>query len=191
MYTLYPVGNLKLLKVSGTSSREKLDANWRKAGTNFNLHLPLTAEENGNPLQYSCLENSMDRGAWRATVHGVAKVRHDLATKPLPPNHKPFLSPEEYNWIQSLCNITDCRVFAIQSYSTYKELGCCEPSSRENTVNRLSSCNDSGVGWSDKHFKANGVTVFSDIKEKTLLVNRNIGNLSRGIEDGVEEVSLG
>ena len=30
-------------------------------------------EGNGNPLQYSCLENSMDRGAWRVTVHGVAK----------------------------------------------------------------------------------------------------------------------
>ena len=30
-------------------------------------------EENGNPLQCSCLENPMDRGAWRATVHGVAK----------------------------------------------------------------------------------------------------------------------
>ena len=30
-------------------------------------------EENGSPLQYSCLENPMDRGAWRATVHGVAK----------------------------------------------------------------------------------------------------------------------
>ena len=29
---------------------------------------------NGNPLQYSCLENSMDRGAWRATVHGVAEL---------------------------------------------------------------------------------------------------------------------
>ena len=28
---------------------------------------------NGNPLQYSCLGNLMDRGAWRATVHGVAK----------------------------------------------------------------------------------------------------------------------
>ena len=27
----------------------------------------------GNPLQYSCLENSMDKGAWRATVHGVTK----------------------------------------------------------------------------------------------------------------------
>ena len=30
-------------------------------------------EGHGNPLQYSCLENSMDRGAWRATVHGVPK----------------------------------------------------------------------------------------------------------------------
>ena len=30
-------------------------------------------EGNGNPLQYSCLENSMDRGVWRAIVHGVAK----------------------------------------------------------------------------------------------------------------------
>ena len=29
--------------------------------------------EHGNPLQYSCLENSMDRGAWCATVHGVAE----------------------------------------------------------------------------------------------------------------------
>ena len=28
---------------------------------------------NGNPLQYSCLENSMDRGTWWATVHGVTK----------------------------------------------------------------------------------------------------------------------
>ena len=36
---------------------------------------------NGNPLQYSCLENPKDRGAWRATVHGVVRVRHDLATK--------------------------------------------------------------------------------------------------------------
>ena len=39
---------------------------------------------NGNPLQYSCLENPMDRGAWQATVHGVARVGHNLATKPPP-----------------------------------------------------------------------------------------------------------
>ena len=30
-------------------------------------------EGNGNPLQYSCLENSMNRGGWRATIHGAAK----------------------------------------------------------------------------------------------------------------------
>ena len=41
---------------------------------------------NGNPLQYSCLENLMDRGACWATVHGVARVGHDLATKPPPPS---------------------------------------------------------------------------------------------------------
>ena len=38
-------------------------------------------EENGNPLQYSCLENLMDREAWQAIVHGVARVEHDLAAK--------------------------------------------------------------------------------------------------------------
>ena len=38
-------------------------------------------EENGNPLQYSCLGNPIDKGAWWATAHGVARVRHDLATK--------------------------------------------------------------------------------------------------------------
>ena len=39
-------------------------------------------EGNGNQLQYSCLENPMDRGAWQATVHGVARVGHNLVTKP-------------------------------------------------------------------------------------------------------------
>ena len=34
---------------------------------------------NGNPFQYSCLENSMDRGAWWVTVHGVAKHRTRLS----------------------------------------------------------------------------------------------------------------
>ena len=34
-------------------------------------------EGNGNPLQYSCLKNPMDGEAWWATVHGVAKSRHD------------------------------------------------------------------------------------------------------------------
>ena len=40
-------------------------------------------EGNGNPLQYSYLENPMDRGAWRATVHGVAKNQTRLSDFPL------------------------------------------------------------------------------------------------------------
>ena len=40
-------------------------------------------EGNGNSLQYSCLENPRGRETWQATVHGVTRVRHDLATKPL------------------------------------------------------------------------------------------------------------
>ena len=46
-------------------------------------------EGNSNPLQHSCLENPTDRGAWQATVHGIARVRHDLATK----------SPHYHVWI--------------------------------------------------------------------------------------------
>ena len=38
-------------------------------------------EGNGNPLQYSCLENPVDRGAWQAIVHRVESVRQDLETK--------------------------------------------------------------------------------------------------------------
>ena len=53
------------------------------------VHMGLTpslrrspGEGNGNLLQYSCLGNPMDRGAWWAIVHGVTRVGHDLVTKP-------------------------------------------------------------------------------------------------------------
>ena len=41
-------------------------------------------EGNGNPLQYSCLENSMDRGAWLAIIHGTAEsdmTKHAACTQ--------------------------------------------------------------------------------------------------------------
>ena len=41
-----------------------------------------SGEGNGYLLQYSSLENPMDRGDWQATIHGIARVRHDLVTKP-------------------------------------------------------------------------------------------------------------
>ena len=48
------------------------------AGDAGNMHLipgsgRVPGEGNGNPLQYSCLENSMDRGAWQATVHKITE----------------------------------------------------------------------------------------------------------------------
>ena len=41
-------------------------------------------EGNDNPLQYSYLRIPMDRGAWKATIHGLAKFGHSLATNPPP-----------------------------------------------------------------------------------------------------------
>ena len=51
---------------------------------------------NGNPLQYSCLENSMDRGAWEATVHGVAKSRTRLSDFTSLFSSKAFLLRSDY-----------------------------------------------------------------------------------------------
>ena len=45
----------------------------------FHFSLSCIGERNGNPLQYSCLENLMDRGAWWAAVHGVARSRTRLS----------------------------------------------------------------------------------------------------------------
>ena len=45
----------------------------------FDFSLSCIGGENGNPLQYSCLENPIDGGAWWAAVHGVAKSRTRLS----------------------------------------------------------------------------------------------------------------
>ena len=47
----------------------------QEATVQFLGHEDPLEKEMGFPLQYSCLENPMDRGAWQATVHGVAKSR--------------------------------------------------------------------------------------------------------------------
>ena len=54
-------------------------------GLLFDVYDTSHGEGNGNPLHYSCLENPMGKGAWQDTVHGVVRVRHDLANKPPPP----------------------------------------------------------------------------------------------------------
>ena len=47
-------------------------------GEAFHFSLSCIGEGNGNPLQYSCLENPIDRGDWQATVHRVAKTQTQL-----------------------------------------------------------------------------------------------------------------
>ena len=64
-------------------------------------------EGNGNPLQDSCLENPMDRGAWWATVHGVAKSRTRLSdftrTGPDNPEQSRFISPSQGPSLNHIC----------------------------------------------------------------------------------------
>ena len=79
-------------------------------------------EGNGNPFQYSCLENSMDREAWRATVYGVAKSRTRLSNftskkpyaiylYPFPPPDNPNLpSPGPWQPLITLC------LYSLESY---------------------------------------------------------------------------
>ena len=55
-----------------------------KAKIELDIYIPLPGEGNDNPLQYSCLENSMDRGVWWATVHGIAKNQTRLSTQHVP-----------------------------------------------------------------------------------------------------------
>ena len=55
---------------------KNLPANAGDAGSVPGSERP-PGEGNGNPVQYACLENPMDRGDWQATIHGVAEVGHD------------------------------------------------------------------------------------------------------------------
>ena len=58
-------------------------------------------KENSNPLQYSSLENPMDRGAWQATVHEVERVGHYLVTK-----------QQQHSQFSSVQSISRVRLFA-------------------------------------------------------------------------------
>ena len=70
----------------------------------ISLTLHPFGEGNGNPLQYSCLANPMDGGAWQAAVHGVARSwtrlkRLSSNPPPLPQNLPPHQHPSPYGCI--------------------------------------------------------------------------------------------
>ena len=64
----------------------------------FHFSLSCIGEGNGNPLQYSCLGNPIDREAWRATVHEVPKSLTGLSTH----------SQHEFNSPEEVVNNADC-----------------------------------------------------------------------------------
>ena len=81
-------GNIRLLKYQwqyGTSFKCYIALNLMvKLGEKMNVGILCKSsakigEGNGTPLQYSCLENPMDRGAWKAAIHGFAKSRTRLS----------------------------------------------------------------------------------------------------------------
>ena len=59
-----------------------------------NLGLGMWCKEFGKPLQYSCLENPMDRVAWRATVHRLQRVEHDWSNWAKHSTASPDLQPQ-------------------------------------------------------------------------------------------------
>ena len=71
------LGNHSLGLPGGSDGKEST-CNAGDLGSILGLGRP-PAEGNGYPLQYSCLENSMNRGDWRATIHGVTKSRTRLS----------------------------------------------------------------------------------------------------------------
>ena len=60
---------------SGQQRMRRLDSITDSMDVNLSKLWNIVGEGNGNPLQYSCLENSMDGGSWSAAVHGVAEGR--------------------------------------------------------------------------------------------------------------------
>ena len=75
-------GDLSLIPGSGRSPSEgkgyPLQYSWVSLVVQTVKNLPAMRERHGNPLQYSCLENPMDRGAWWVTVHRVMKCKTRL-----------------------------------------------------------------------------------------------------------------
>ena len=75
----------------------------------------------GNPLQYSCLKNPVDRGAWLATVPGVPRVGHNLVTKPPPPPPSPW-SPTNWHLPSTSTRVTSGSAAPANLQHPWKEL---------------------------------------------------------------------
>ena len=96
----------------------------------------------GNPLQYSCLKNPLDRGAWWATVQGVTRVRHNLATKQQQlANVSPNLDDLDF-YIFEFCPLTSCTIMFLNRawVKTYGSLSSFHSSSGAFLPNITKQC---------------------------------------------------
>ena len=86
---------------------------WRSAG-----------EGNGNPLQYSCLENSMGRGAWQAISMGLQRVGHDWATNTHTHTYLSIIFSLLWPWVNFVLYEYLYLVLTNHSYVTVSVFGC-------------------------------------------------------------------
>ena len=100
------------------------------------MWVPTLGQENtlesghGNLIQYSCLENPMDRGAWQATVHGVAKSQTQLKWLSM---HTPFSKQDPSSlqclkYVRSFVSVKLSSISLSCCNSLKKSLGCLMPS---------------------------------------------------------------
>ena len=96
------------------SSRDSFRKSWWKLPANARDANSIpgsgrsTGRGNGNPLQYSCLENPTDREAWWATIHGVAKSWTWLKWLIIYLKHEVFILPQSESQIRSFFNYLMC-----------------------------------------------------------------------------------
>ena len=100
-------------------------------------------EGNGNSLQYSCLENSMSRGASWATVHGFSRVGHNLVTEP-PPLCEWGRQVWEYSWTK--VNLT----YAVVSLQRYLASLAMSYQKVEYSLFQMFILRGEAVWWSDE-----------------------------------------
>ena len=79
----------------------------------------------GNPLQESCLENSMNRGAWQATVHGVAKSQTQLSTHTRTYIHMYMYITEPHVHTEPPCCAPETNTTLLISYGSIKKKNFC------------------------------------------------------------------
>ena len=88
----------------------------------FHFSLSCIGEGNGNPLQYSCLENPRDRGAWWAAVYGVAQSRTRLKRLSSSSSIKIGCGPDLAFSLQTLVSYYIIRYFESDPYYDVKAL---------------------------------------------------------------------